>query len=109
MHKYTTDDYRFPTFEFSGKEFKVFYNRKENGEYSIFTFENNERCTVLQPFNHKKLTENNEGGRHSEFVTFVKNNKRFTRKVRTNKRGTEYVVFEGKNVPLSRLKVIKSL
>jgi hypothetical protein len=43
----------------------------------------------------------------SNKITFYKNDKRYTRVVQTNKRGTKCVKFEGKLVPVSKLKLKK--
>ena len=42
----------------------------------------------------------------SKKVTFIKNKKKVTRVVRINKRGTQVVNYDGKLIPLSKLKLV---
>lgn len=42
----------------------------------------------------------------SKKVTFIKAGKKNTRKVQVNKRGTKFVRFNGKDIPVSRLKLV---
>jgi hypothetical protein len=70
-------------------------NAGKMNEVNRLTYENNNRYSILPKM-----------GGAMTYVTFVKKNKRITRTVRINKRGTEYVVFEGKHVPVNRLKVV---
>jgi hypothetical protein len=70
-------------------------NAGKMNEVNRLTYENNNRYSISPKM-----------GGAMTYVTFVKKNKRITRTVRINKRGTEYVVFEGKHVQVSRLKVV---
>lgn len=40
----------------------------------------------------------------SKKVKFIKNGKTYSRTVKVNNRGTKYVRFDGKDIPLARLK-----
>lgn len=53
-----------------------------------------------------KLPQDNYEYGGSKKVTFIKDGKKNTRKVQVNKRGTKFVRFDGKDIPVSRLKLV---